>query len=260
MTLIIGIKCKDGVVMGSDGAATLGTMGQNTIVQPIRKLETISNSIILGVSGPIGIAQIFKGVIEKLWEDQKFHNKESYEAMEFLSNSLWEHVKPEFQKASIAKDVIGNIASISAICSILIAIPISKKPCLIQFNQQCSPEEATDNLPFVSIGSGQKIADPFLAFLRRIFWPNKLPTLAEGVLTVLWTLEHAIITNPGGVSEPKQIVTIEKENSNKYKVHELQDTELKEHIEAIHNIEKYLSDFPSKLKGDINIGEKIPSF
>ena len=259
MTLIIGIKCKDGIVMGSDGAATLGTMGQSTIVQPVRKLETISNTIILGVSGPVGIGQIFKGVIKKLWEEDKFHGKkESYEAMEFLSKSLWEHLKPEFQKASIAKSVIDNIALISTICSVLIAIPISKKLCLFQFNQQCSPEEATDNLPFVSIGSGQKIADPFLAFLRRIFWPNELPSLEDGILTVLWTLEHAIRTNPGGVSDPKQIITIKKEN-NKYKTYKFQEKELIEHVEGIYDIEKYLSDYPKKLKGDIDIEEKIPT-
>jgi len=107
MTLIIGIKCKDGIVMGSDGAATLGAMGQSTIVQPFRKLETISNTIILGVSGPVGIGQIFKGVIKKLWDEEKFKGKkESYEAMEILSKSLWEHLKPEFQKASITKSVL----------------------------------------------------------------------------------------------------------------------------------------------------------
>ncbi len=260
MTLIIGIKCKDGIVMGSDGAATLGTMGQRTIVQPIKKLEIISKSIILGVSGPIGIGQIFNGVIKNLWDKNKFHDKkESYEAMEFLRDSLWEHVSPEFQNASIAKKAIGNIALTSAICSTLIAIPISKKIRLFQFNQQCSPEEATENLPFVSIGSGQQIADPFLAFLRWIFWRNELPSLEDGILTVLWTLQHAIRTNPGGVSDPKQIITIKKEN-NKYKIYEFQEKELQEHSEEIYDIEKYLSDYPLKLKGDINSKEKIPDF
>ncbi len=259
MTLIIGIKCKDGIVMGSDGAATLGTMGQRTIVQPVRKLEVISNSIILGVSGPVGIGQIFNGVIKSLWDKEKFHGKkESYEAMEFLRDKLWEHVKPEFQNASIAKNAIGNIALNSALCSTLIAIPISKKICLFQFNQQCSPEEATDNLPFVSIGSGQNIADPFLAFQRRIFWPNNLPSLEEGIFSVFWTLEHAIKTHPGGVSDPKQIITIKKENSN-YKIHEFLPNELREHVEFINDIEKHLSDYTLKFKGDTGSEEKIPA-
>ena len=244
MTLIIGIKCKDGIAMGSDGAATLGTMGQNTIIQPTKKLEIVSDSIILGVSGPIGIGQIFKGVIKKLWDDNTFSGKEPYEAMEILSISLWKHVEFEIQKASIAKNILGNIALNSALCSALIVLPISKKLCLFQFNQQCSPEEATDNLPFVSIGSGQNIADPFLAFQRWIFWIDKLPSLEEGIFTVFWTLEHAIRTHPGGVSEPKQIVTIKKEN-NKYEIHDFQPNELKEHIGFINDIEKYLSQYPS---------------
>ena len=52
MTLIIGIKCKDGIVLGADGAATLGAMGQRTILQPMKKLEIISSAMVLGVSGP----------------------------------------------------------------------------------------------------------------------------------------------------------------------------------------------------------------
>jgi 20S proteasome alpha/beta subunit len=39
MTLIIGIKCSDGIVMGADGAATFGSLGQQTIRQGTKKLE-----------------------------------------------------------------------------------------------------------------------------------------------------------------------------------------------------------------------------
>ena len=60
MTLIIGIKCEGGIVMGADGAATLGCMGTHTVVQECKKLQLLCNSIILGVSGSVGLAQRFK--------------------------------------------------------------------------------------------------------------------------------------------------------------------------------------------------------
>ncbi len=42
MTLIIGIKCSDGIVMGADGAATFATLGQPTIRQETKKLGNYS--------------------------------------------------------------------------------------------------------------------------------------------------------------------------------------------------------------------------
>ena len=53
----------------------------------------------------------------------------------------------------------------------LIAVPVGGLngiPELIQCNHVGMTEAATTDLPFVAIGSGQELADPFLAFLRRI--------------------------------------------------------------------------------------------
>lgn len=43
MTLIIGIKCRDGIVMGADGAATFEALGQHTIRQETTKLDILEN-------------------------------------------------------------------------------------------------------------------------------------------------------------------------------------------------------------------------
>ena len=59
MTLIVGIKCSNGIVVGADGAATLGnTVGLRTVIQPVAKL-TIVRGAIVAVSGPVGIGQLF---------------------------------------------------------------------------------------------------------------------------------------------------------------------------------------------------------
>jgi len=259
MTLIIGIKCKDGIVLGADGAATLGAMGQGIILQPMKKLEIISNAIVLGVSGPVGLGQRFKGELEQLWSDRKLSGKQTFEAMGILRQALWKHAKEEWEVATVTKQSIGNIALLSAACQTLLAIPVSKKLCLFQFDQQCAPEEATENLPFVAIGSGQNIADPFLAFLRRVFWPDRLlPSLADGIFATVWTLEHAIKTNPGGVADPKQIVTVKNKGSD-FKIRELPEVELEEHIEAGYSAEKYLANF-KKIMGESSgtEGTEIP--
>lgn len=64
MTLIVGIKCDDGIVLGADGAATLGVMGQSTVRQATKKLDILKESVVVGVSGPVGLAQRIRGEIE----------------------------------------------------------------------------------------------------------------------------------------------------------------------------------------------------
>ncbi|GEM_PF-6024646 len=57
MTLIVAWKSSDGVVVGADSAATLGTSASQTVKETVTKLYIVKDKLILGVSGPIGLAQ-----------------------------------------------------------------------------------------------------------------------------------------------------------------------------------------------------------
>jgi hypothetical protein len=126
---------------------------------------------------------------------------------------MLKHTEPQLQAAAVAQVVQGlAIAPQFAICSTLVALPVNKDPTLIQFTPSCAHEEATKDLPFVAIGSGQLIADPFLAFVRRIFWgQSQLPNINQGVFAALWTLVHTTGTNPGGIGDPIQIAVLKRE-------------------------------------------------
>ncbi len=118
---------------------------------------------------------------------------------------------------------------------------------MIQFDTSACPEAATKDLPFLAIGSGQAIADPFLAFIRRIFWPDHEPNLAEGQFAIWWTLNHAIKCSAGGVSDPKQIIVIEKNQKGTFVARELADSDMQEHAEAIDAAEAHMRKFePNK--------------
>ncbi|MDX6696203.1 MAG: proteasome beta subunit [Blastocatellia bacterium] len=250
MTLIVGVKCSDGIVLGADGAATFGTMGQRTIRQSVTKLHIISHRVIVGVSGPIGLSQRITGRIENLYQENKFSGLNPVQAMTLIRETIWPDLFGELQAASIAKNVIGPVAMDSAIASSIVALPLARRPALFQFDQQGAPEEATDDLPFIAIGSGQPTADPFLAFVRKIFWPKVLPSLEMGIFSTLWTLEHAIDTNPGGVADPKQIIVLEKSGKD-YQARQLADEDLQEHYEAINAAETALRDFRKGLSADV---------
>lgn len=66
MTVIVGILCSDGVVIGSDSALAVGRVGRYTIERQegnVFKLEIIENDIITAFTGAAGLAQRFNDLV-----------------------------------------------------------------------------------------------------------------------------------------------------------------------------------------------------
>lgn len=62
MTVIVGILCSDGVVIGSDSALAVGRVGRYTIERHegnVFKIEIIDDNIITAFTGAAGLAQRF---------------------------------------------------------------------------------------------------------------------------------------------------------------------------------------------------------
>ena len=252
MTLILGIRCSDGVVLGADGSATLGALGAQTArQQSVKKLKIIHGKIVFGLSGPVGLGQLLGACVEEAHGKSHLQHRVEQVA-EYLRGAFWKLIQPEMQSAAVSQPIIGHqAAASSAVCSTILALPLLGQPELLQFNHQASPEIATPELPFVTIGSGQAIADPFLAFIRRVVWCMKPPTIQDGILAAVWTLLHAIETNPGGIAEPMSVVVLRKEKGQKGKddftARELAPEELEEHREAVKDAEDQLAQWRDKM-------------
>ncbi len=242
MTLVIGIKCTDGVVVASDSLASYTTStGIPTAGQPTDKIDIISDSIICSTSGPVGLGQRITHQIEQAWSNNRLSGKESPAAMGVLREVIFEPIKAEIEVARIAGQVDPG-ATRHCRSTTLVAIPIKKRPCLFYFDWQGSPEEATSKLPFVSIGSGQPVADPFLAFLRNIFFKNKQPNLSEGILAATWTLRYAIHAYAYGVGGAQNVVILEASDTGKngWTARRLAEADMLEHHGQIQYMEEQL--------------------
>src|SRR2546422_9388274 len=123
MTLIVGILCVDGVVMAADGAATYGTLGQQTMRQPMKKLEILAGSVIAGVSGTTGLAQRYHGEITRYWNDGTYKNKQPDQVMREIQVAISPIILDEFKMAAAAIPVLGQgIAMMSALSETLVAM------------------------------------------------------------------------------------------------------------------------------------------
>jgi len=202
-------------------------MGQQTVQQPMKKLQLRGGSVIVGVSGPGSLAQRFTGEIERLWagEQQNLAGQAPDQVGTRIRAVIQPHILQEMQVAQVAAQIVGQVARANAVSGTLVALTLTCGHQLFQFDQQGSPEFATQHTPFVSVGSGQLTADPFLAFIRDLFWPNRQPTLQEGLFAAHWTVRHGIKTAPGGIADPIQIAVLQNGAVRELTQAELEDQE-----------------------------------
>ena len=244
MTLIIGAWCRDGIVVGADTIATYGTpFGMDTIEQEVKsKISVESENVIVATSGSVGLSQLMMDALTNHWDQIKDFPES--QARLAITRVLWSQINPAIQRASIARQLVGENALASAICTCLVALPLGDSHVLLHFDTQAASEACTHDLPMVAIGSGQQQADPFLAFVKRVIWKNEAPTTtASGIFGVLWTLKHVIKVNAGfGVGGRPTIAVMEKHNG-KWIGEELDSDRLSEHEVAVDAAEMVLRDF-----------------
>jgi len=233
------------VVIGADSAATLGTgFGESTVIEPVSKLNILQGRIISAVSGPIGLEQLYSDRIENLWKTSQLgHGVTLVDAMRLVRDAIAQDANVVIGSAAASAAFMGNAARLSAVSFTLIALPVAGKAELIQCNYQGSPEAVVD-IPYMSIGSGQNLADPFLAFVRRIFWPASFPKLSDGVFATVWTLQHAISVTPGGVGGPIQIATLSFDGQNPT-AKELSRDDIDQHQEHVTEVERLIGELPT---------------
>jgi 20S proteasome alpha/beta subunit len=234
MTLIVGIKCTDGIVMGADSAQTMqGYMHQST-----KKLATIGEDLVIGSSGAGCVAHQLRWALEAAASNGAIDTKDLRSAARSLKRQMLPVIKQNYEVCANLRQISSSPPADPSSES-LVAVPVANEVRLFHFNCACSPIEITDDVCFGSIGSGIFAANPFLLLMKRTWWANNQPSVAVGVVATVWALEHAIQTSSGGVAEPKQLITLTCQNGQ-WKAKEFSPHELVDHHETIRGLENRL--------------------
>lgn len=195
MTVLVGIRCKDGIVIGADSAATFGAGQMHTIEQPMKKISIIEESIIVAGTGEGGMNQRFCQVVQDAWKKDRIFQGAPIE----VARKLCEKGANNFAST---KATFGSYGA-------LVAFPVGNSLELCEFAiSNFQPELKTDDLWYCSMGSGQLIADPCLGFIRQAFWHDGVPNCEDAIFAVVWTLVQAIKLNPGGINAPMHVATL----------------------------------------------------
>lgn len=233
MTLIVGVICHDGVVIGADSIATAGSAIEQ---QVSNKITIEENDVLIACSGSAGLSQLIKEELAEHWHEFK-QFRSVRDARNAISEAMYSQIEPVAKRARSAGKAFGG-------CNTLVAMPVNHKPALFHFNPLADSMEITSGLPFVSIGSGSNQADPFLAFVKRILWSDEAPNSTRmAVFGVLWTLQHVSRVGAGlGVGEPHWIAVLERRRGT-WNANKLGEGELLEHRQAIIDAEDSLRGF-----------------
>jgi len=263
MTLIIGIKSSDGIVIGADSAATISTpTGQPTVKQDVKKLEIISSNIIIGNSGQVGFCQKLKDELNiRIQEPKKDIRKinDKNKLKRELQEILLRINEKDIEIGQKFNPIFPNLVKSNLTNHLLIALPFINRPILLQFTITFNIEEAEIGIPFASAGVIQPLADTFLAFIRSIFWEEKeLPSFQMSIFSLIWTLDFCTKIAPGYVCGPFQVIEL-REKSGNCVAREIPNEELEEHYESINSLltrfKEYKNDF---FKIDEEVRKAIP--
>lgn len=237
MTLIIGIKCVDGIVLGADSAQTM----PGYIQQSTRKIEIIGSDFVIGSSGSGHIAHQFRWAIEEAMASPEFCTENLQAASNSLRQAIWPIVERNFSETAFLRQRSTQPANFQDPTTYsLVALLAGRTPTLLSFNENGSPIEITADSVFGCLGSGCFAANPFLGFIKRIWWVDHNPSVAEGILATVWTLEHSIKVSSGGVADPKQLVVFSS-TDGEWRAKELSSNELDEHHQAVNELERKLA-------------------
>ncbi|MCY4539672.1 MAG: hypothetical protein OXE52_15765 [Chloroflexi bacterium] len=247
MTLIIGIKCSDGIVVGADSITTFGSQIEQEVDNKIQKL---SNDAIIATAGAVGLGQLIKDELLRSWKSVIEHNDVGI-ARNVISNLMWSRIRPAMQRASEVQQIMEADESIIAdvLCNSLITFPIQDSASLLVFDECAQSIEVTFESPFFSIGSGSFQADPFLAFIKRIFWSDRAPEkTSDGVFCVLWALDHVSRVNAGlGVGGRPNVFELKKTNTV-WKAERLSEHYLEEQLISIQAAEDKLRELRDRFR------------
>lgn len=240
MTVLIGVRCTNGVVIGADSAATSAAGNISLLKLASDKLFIVGGRVIVAGTGQIGLGQRFADQVKKAHDDRLFQ-KSTIE----VGKTLAAMGATDFSSTGASKGAYGA----------LVAAPIEDAGQLIEFAvSDFQPEIKNGKIHFVAMGSGQMLAEPFMSFVDRTFWKSQAPDVKTALFGVHWALAHTIRCAPGGVGDPISLATLTN-GKNGWTAELVSAEVLQEQEEHMAAIEDRISGYRDEMLGAVEAVE-----
>jgi hypothetical protein len=157
-------------------------MGQFPLIhlEADAKIQIFNNAVIMATTGAVGFSQRLHHHIDAAVKGNVFTNFTARDATTNISKRLLTDLQ-ESRAPSWPQDGLRFGG--------LMAAAVKDGPFLAEFGTtDFQAEMKTGKIFFGSMGSGQMLADPFLAFVCRVLWKSEMPTVDHGNLVSIGCL------------------------------------------------------------------------
>ncbi len=193
MTVVLGLLCKDGVVLGADGASSIVDRNLNIGYEKAKiRIWSEGNTTLGATAGSAEFGQSCRYGVKKLLQDSASPPTD----VRAFGDAWSAFVRQDFEKWDLKFE--GDEA--------LIAVDLGKRPGLFKlsgcnmFPSIIQPEAWSQ-----AIGNSSQIIESFFEFLKDTFWSDALPTVAAARLGATWAVQHTIETRGLGVNGPVNV-------------------------------------------------------
>lgn len=104
MTLIIGVKCQDGIVIGADSLTTYGSKIEQEVSD---KIQYIGHDAVIANAGAVGLSQLINDELRKCWDDVR-KTQDANSAKNEISRIMWSQISAAMERADEVQKRLGD--------------------------------------------------------------------------------------------------------------------------------------------------------
>jgi len=234
MTLIIGVRCQEGIAIGADSMVKVGSDFGNIQMTSEKTRLLDENDGIAAFAGDVGLGQI---ILDSLASSNLSPSSSA------SKNDTKDAVTQAIGNTSMSYyNMSRYLGEQLEVPELLVALPVKEQPSLVLYRRAIPIAEATEGMCFLTAGSGADLANSFLKFLERVFWQGNSPTtIGEGIFSILWTLNHVIEANAAMSVGGSPSIAVLEAAEHGWSSRMLQREELEIHEVNIETIEEWIS-------------------
>jgi hypothetical protein len=244
MTISLGILCKNGVVLASDGMASLNLQfssgeSYNFMGLDNLKVHIVNNKFICAFAGDDAIMKHFVTSLEQYLSEKWLPSKDPNVLVGQVCSSFIKYYHkihdsyPEELKAKILKDFDTKIENGSL--AILLGFYIGNNFYLYQTERNLQFSIVREGCTWYKIiGSGWFVGNPCISLINELLNVKSMPSVDEALIIAHWTIQHTIDSSSGGVGRDVTIAFLKKDN-NGFTIDYCDVADYREHLIHLYN-------------------------
>lgn len=223
MTIGIGVLCKDGVVIASDGMCSAGPVGVDNL-----KTHIIQNKIVCCCAGADNYLQFFINFLNLKFNDFGFdtRNRTADDIISSIISGFYAYVSalmvaniPTHTQNLLLQKLQNDFLNLQTIqFASLIGFFHNNDFYLYRIDGLTPSPMKPTGMWYAIIGSGFLHGMPSIHLIKKIIQINSIPNVANAVNLAYWTVDHAIEVSSAGIGGNITIASIRKNNDNTFSV------------------------------------------